>query len=319
MADQQPVFFRIEDFVNDYPHMRNPDLQKKYNLTEHQMNYLTKKLKLRKSRKQRAICCGKMVWSPEEDQFLKDNFHLMNNMALAKALGRRLTNTRTRLYELGLKRMELEYWTDEMIQFLRANYKQTGDTELAEIFSAKWPKNKGWSKKHIEKKRRYLRLKRTNSEIKNIKQKHVASGVYIKGSAKSWATKGVAKEGEIRYWNKKYNKDRPVPYIKVDGRFVHYARYRYTQLHGPIPKGHNAIFLDDDPTNLNDSNLGLVSDADLGRINVEKASKGLSDNYVAGVLSHNQPKLREEFKKHPEIIAIKRLQLQLNREINENL
>lgn len=318
MANTQP-FFLIEDFVNDYPHMRNPDLQKKYGLTEHQINYLLKKMNLKKSRKQRSICAGKIIWTPEEDQFLKDHFHVMNNAALAKALGRKLTNTRTRLYELGLKRIELEYWNEEMVKFLRENYSQIGDTEMAEIFSAKWPKNKGWSKKHIEKKRRYLKLKRTKKEIQAIYRKHVAAGVYIEGSARAWTTRGVAKEGEIRYWNKAYDKTRQVPYIKVNGRFVHYGRYRYEQIHGPIPKGYNAIFLDNDPKNLDDSNLGLVSDAELAIRNARGSSQSLSDNYVAGMLTRDQ-NLKQEIKdNYPELIKIKRNQLILTRTINENL
>lgn len=317
MADKQPVLFRIEDFVNDYIHMRNPDLQKKYNLTEHQMNYLTKKLKLRKSRRQRAICCGKIIWSPEEDQFLRDNFHVMNNMALAKALGRRLTNTRTRLYKLGLKRIELEFWTEEMIQFLRANYKQIGDTELAEIFTTKWPKNKGWHKKHIEKKRRYLKLKRSKAEIKAIHEGHIENGVYVEGSRKAWQTRGVDPDGTIRFWRSNH---RLVPHIKVDGRFVHWARHRYEQLHGPIPPGHNAIFLDNNPMNMDDKNLGLVSDRELALRNTKAASQGLSDNYVAGMLALNDSELREYIKQHhPELIEIKRKQLILNRTIHESI
>lgn len=319
MKDDKPKFFRVQDFINDYPHMHNRDLQEKYSLTEHQCNYLFKKLKLKKSRAQRSICAGKIVWTPEQDQFLKDNWQRMNNAALAKALGRKLTNTRTRLYELGMKRMELEFWTDEMIRFLRDNYRQIGDTELAEIFSTNWPKNKGWSKKHIDKTRRYLKLKRSKKEIDAIRQQHVVSGVYVKGNEKMWATRGVAKEGEIRYWKARYNKDRPVPFIKIEGQFVHYARYRYEQINGQVPEGFNVVFLDNNPENIEDRNLGIVTNAELAARNAKIASGALSDNYVVGMLSRNKD-LRDEIKNnHPELINIKRKQLLLNRTINESI
>lgn len=315
----KPIYFRIEDFVADYPHMHNRDLQKKYGLTEHQCNFLFKKLKLKKTRRQRSLSAGKLEWTPEEDQFLRDNWLHMNNVALAKALGRKLTNTRTRLYQLGMKRIELEFWTDEMVQFLRENFRKIGDTELAEIFSTKWPKNKGWSKKHIEKKRRYLKLKRTRKEMDAIRQRHIEAGVYARGNEKMWETRGVAKEGEIRYWRASYNKDRPVPLIKIDGQFVHYARYRYEQLHGPVPEGHNVVFLDNNPENIEDNNLGIVTNAELAIRNARLGPGALSDNYVAGMLSRDK-ELREEIKtNYPELIEIKRKQLILNRIINESL
>ncbi len=315
----KPIYFRIEDFVADYPHMSNRDLQKKYGLTEYQCNYISKKLNLKKTRKQRSISAGKLEWTSEEDQFLRDNWQQMDNVELAKALGRKLTNTRTRLYQLGMKRMEMEYWTDEMIQFLRENYRRIGDTELAEIFSAKWPKNKGWSKKHIEKKRRYLKLKRTKKEREAILQGHVEAGVYVRGNAKMWETRGIAKEGEIRYWRVGQNDARPVPFIKVDGSFVHYARYRYEQLNGPVPDGYNVVFLANDPKNLQDDNLGIVSNEELALRNSKLGPGALSFNYVAGMLIRDK-ELREEIKaKHPELIELKRKQLILNRTINESL
>ena len=96
---------------------------------------------------------NKIVFSDAEIQFIKDNFATMTNQQLADALGQKKTIVRTTGYKLGLKRMTLEYWTPPMVQFLRDNYQQMGDVELAEIFENEWPKNKPWCKKHIEKKR----------------------------------------------------------------------------------------------------------------------------------------------------------------------
>jgi hypothetical protein len=77
----------------------------------------------------------------------------------------------------------------------------------------------------------------------------------------------------------------------------------------------NVIFKDGNPFNLSLNNLSQVSDRDLARINAHKSSKGLSDNYVAGLLTHNDPELRKIIKRYPYILELKRKQLILNRAI----
>lgn len=61
----------------------------------------------------------------------------------------------------------------------------------------------------------------------------------------------------------------------------------------------------------------MVTDKDLARINAQKSSKILSDNYVAGLLTHNDPQLRKIIKQYPHILELKRKQLTLNRTIYE--
>ena len=131
---------------------------------------------------------NKIIFTETQHQFLRDNFKTFTNKQLANALGLNLTRTRTELYSLGLKRMELQYWTDEQVKFLKENYTLFGDTELAEIFEVKWYKNKGWTKKHIEKKRRYLKLKRTSDEIANIRKRNALQNRY-NTSEKAWETR----------------------------------------------------------------------------------------------------------------------------------
>lgn len=116
------------------------------------------------------------VWTEKMIQFLKDNFLKMTNLQLAKTLNLRLTVTRNKCRELGLKRMELEYWTKAQINFLHRNYKIKGDVEIAAIFEKKWPKKKKWVKEHICKKRGYLKLARTREEIFTIASKNASPG-----------------------------------------------------------------------------------------------------------------------------------------------
>ena len=62
---------------------------------------------------------GWHIWEDKDIKFLKDNYKNLTNPQLAKGLGIKLTTCRKKLYELGLKRMEMEYWNDEMINFIR--------------------------------------------------------------------------------------------------------------------------------------------------------------------------------------------------------
>ena len=109
---------------------------------------------------------GKEIVNKKESiRFIKSNFYRMSNGQMAEALGVYIQAVREKCYQLGLYRMRLDYWTKEQIRFLKANYKKIGDKELAILFNSKWKKEKGWTFKHIEKKRLYLKLKRTAAQL----------------------------------------------------------------------------------------------------------------------------------------------------------
>ncbi|MBX3008658.1 MAG: hypothetical protein KF816_11615 [Melioribacteraceae bacterium] len=118
----------------------------------------------------------KTIWTIEMDNFLLENYSKFTNQQLAFKLGLTLTVTRNRLYELGLQRIEMEYWSGEQIDFLRANYKTMGDVEIAGHFQKVFNKNKLWTKQQIRKKRLYLNLHRTSSEIRFIRHKNSSPG-----------------------------------------------------------------------------------------------------------------------------------------------
>lgn len=294
-----------------YPDYTNREIAKMTGWNYTEILNRGKNLGLRKDRATKSRGAGKLQLTAEQTQFLKDNYALMTNAELARAIGLKLTKTREFLYAMGLKRMELEYWTDEQIQFLRDNYQTIGDTELAEIYNQRWPKRKGWTKRHIAKKRLYLKLKRTRKELAAIREDWRQKGIYREAVRKTWEVRGVRPEGEVVFWR---INDRLVPHIKVEGRFVHWARYRWQELYGEVPKGMNVCFIDNNPGNMSDDNLCLRTDAELALIN--SASIKLTDNYIAGMLTHGNPELRAAIKSSPGLIAAKRAQLLLQRELN---
>lgn len=194
-------------------------------------------------------------WTPERLRFLKKNFRAMTNMELADSLGLKLTSVRTKCYELGLKQMELEYWTKAQINYLVKHYHKKGDKELAEIFNAKWHKGKGWTRKHIEKKRRYLGLKRTKAERTAIREGHKLNGSYIRGSKKMWDTRGISPVGSLRIW---HQKGRPFIVIRCEEGFRHYARWLWIQKKGLVKRGY-VIRIKDRTKNITIRNLEMIT------------------------------------------------------------
>lgn len=123
---------------------------------------------------------GKVIFDESDIQFIKENFQSMTNEKIANALGLKKTIVRTKAYELGLKRIELEYWPKEAIDFLKQNYNSIGNREMVKIFNQRFPKNKGWSVRHISKKMKQLNLKRTVLDCFVIKERNRDNGSFGK-------------------------------------------------------------------------------------------------------------------------------------------
>lgn len=118
-------------------------------------------------------------------------------------------------------------WTKAMDSYLRVNYGWIGDTRLAEMFEEAFPKHYPWTKKHIEKRRGYLGLKRTAEQESCLRVLNNKDG----RQAKMWETRGAAKEGDTRIWKGR-------KYIKVDGQFVLYYRHITNAKPGQVVRSH---------------------------------------------------------------------------------
>lgn len=110
---------------------------------------------------------------------------------------------------------------------------------------------------------------------------------------------------------------RYTPRIKINGKFIHWGRWAWEKHFGSIPKGMNVVFKDNNPNNYVLENLHLMTDGELSARNSKVSSQGLSDNYIAGILTHGKKDLREAIRQEKELIQLKRIQLQLNRQIHE--
>jgi len=249
---------------------------------------------------------SKKIWPETTLQYLRDNWSSMKMPELAETAGLGLTTCRSLCYQLGLKKMEMEYWTVEQISILINKYHIWGDKEIAEYFQNNFPKNKPWTIKHIEKKRKYMNLSRTPAEIKAIHKRNVSNGRFAMCSVKRWEKCGVAKQGEIRFQGR-------YPVIKINGKFIQWTRWAWQRENGDIPKGYVVTFIDGNSGNMSMNNLKLITRAELAKNNT--GTKELTDNYIASTLTRKNPALRVIVKKDSDLINLKRTQLLLQREI----
>lgn len=206
--------------------------------------------------------------------------HLSENFDLK--LG--FTTFRTELYKAKLFKCKMLRWTKAEKQFLLDNYLTKGNKEIAEKLSKP---GRIFTIKNVNKEMNLLKIKRTPEALKFIKDNHRKNGVYKNSTAR-------IKEQGTRYYPEGHIKigiDKGVPMvkIKVNGLFTPYARYRYSQLHGEIPKGHKVYFKDCNFRNISDDNLVLKKAT--GNTNAErKLYQKYYDEYFAEQ-SQNNPKV----------------------------
>lgn len=81
--------------------------------------------------------------------------------------------------------MTLEYLPPAAVQFLKDNYHVIGDCEMCRIFNKEYPKEKGWTKSHIQKKMMQLGLTRNKLNWYTIKERNRDNGSFGKRNPKN--------------------------------------------------------------------------------------------------------------------------------------
>lgn len=119
--------------------------------------------------------------------------------------------------------MNYTWWTADMEKYLVENYCNHGDKELAEMFELKFPKPFKWTKKHIEKKRYYMKLKRSPEQIHAIRCQNNKDGRQFK----MWQKRNKGQHGEVRNWGGRR-------YINISGEWILERRYIAGALPGEV-------------------------------------------------------------------------------------
>ena len=188
--------------------------------------------------------------------------------------------------------------------FIRENYSYLSRTEIARVLG----RTSGAVKTLLDKR---LQLRKTKEEILSVMRKS-NKGRFRPGS-KPANTLG---DGVVSL---RTDHDLGIQYqwIRTSKRvWVPLHRYIWELVNGPIPKKMIVTFKDGDSVNCLIENLTLISMKD-NRIR-NSGSTTLTDNYVANTIAgKNGQHLKEDILKNPELIDLKRAELNLRREIKK--
>lgn len=170
------------------------------------------------------------------------------NIPFSSVLGKRM--------ELGLKKMNMEYWTPIQVKWLKELYPHVGDLEISMMFNEAYPKEKGWTLKHIEKKRLYLGLRRTKKMLTQIRERNRMFGSWAVGIRRSKETIGVARVGSVKDWGGRL-------YEKTEAGYQLINRIVWERHYGKIPDHMNVVRVDPFGRLDDIKNLQLLTNAEL--------------------------------------------------------
>ena len=173
--------------------------------------------------------------------WLRENNHKYTDKELAAKFHCSYARIRHFKDKYNIKKQVQKKWTEEDVEFLKANYGRMGDKAIAKKLKR--------NIKGIATKRRYLQLKRTPEQLFFIRRKN---GI---------AAQKMVKKVSERYHNegeKWFQESSQRWLIRINGKAVGWHRWRYEQLHGSIPPGHMVVFADGNKLNTADENLVLL-------------------------------------------------------------
>lgn len=196
----------------------------------------------------------------DEKVFIMRHHATMTNKQLCEAINNKRPNHkkyglhcfRERIYELGLKSCERpRRWNARETKYLIRNYKMMGNIDIADNLNKYKNRTRDFNKKHIEKKMKTEKLKRTKKELDNIRQTNYSNGRYTKGLEAGRAKRRYP-EGHIvrRNCNGVYKK-----VIKYQGRFIDLRRYIFMMHNGQVQPGQHIYSRDGNPLNTHPTNL----------------------------------------------------------------
>lgn len=176
---------------------------------------------------------ARKLWTPEEDQFLRDRYNTTFTRSIAEQMGRSYSSVRDRAIHLGLKK------PDSYILQTRS---------LAGKIGSQNP--------------RTIATRFSKGSVPANKGKKMPPEVYAK------AAPTMFKKGQMPYNHKPVGSER----IDKDGyimvkvaepkKWRQKQRVVWEEAHGPIPKGYNIQFKDGNRQNVSLDNLYIISRAD---------------------------------------------------------
>ena len=181
----------------------------------------------------------------------------------------------TYLHRLGIQRQKASWvdaaWEGWQVEYLLANWRTQGDTEIAEALGFKGRK----PCKRVWKKRQHLGLHREKGEVAAIRRRNIEAGRHDSKRAGT-DHHAYAPLGTIRLHHREDDhvlfvvKVAPGEGTRNGGQWEVLSRHVWAKAHGPIPPGHVVRFTGADPMDpaqYTPGNLMLVTLAEHAAMN----------------------------------------------------
>jgi hypothetical protein len=234
----------------------------------------------------------KAIWSPEQLNFVRQNYSRMTTSQMAEALGKTKSAVKNRINILGLS----------LPENLREARKKAHSFKKG---------NTAWNKG--------MKGLQIGGQATQFKKGHIPHNARTDGEI-------------VLRFHKRENRLLKMLKVAGKRCLVWLHRYVWEQANGPIPKGYLIVFKDGNTLNCELANLELMSMADNAsrNRNIEKqkitfrrligeGKINVSDKLVAHYLSFGRnginKQLVNEYLKYPELLEAKRQSIQLNRRI----
>lgn len=220
-------------------------------------------------------------------------------------------------------------FTKEEDAYLRARYLDQPIKMMAKVLGRSYCGIKGrMDKIGVEVPKHILAARKKANQFKpgqesfnkGLKQSDYMSTEAIEKTRKTQFNKGniphnTREDGDLSIRTDKTGRE--YVYIRVAvAEWEPLHKVKWEAVNGPVPKGHCLWSIDGDSTNTDPENWELITRKENYKRN--SGSVNLTDPYVARTIAGRDSELKEEILKHPELIEIKRLNLQLNRKIKNH-
>lgn len=260
-------------------------------------------------------------WSEADKQYLRDHIETLTNEELARALNRSVSSIQTMASkELGLKRSSAAYslrlketwkrregkWSEAEKQYLVDNWQTRTRSEMATALGRTPSAVKSMGEKEMG-------LKKTPEAIRAINKRSTSRSRYKKGQLPYNTIYGDDQTIRVRK-----NKNGPAyKWIRLGFKeWKQYHIYLWEQANGPVPDDRMVVFANGDQLDCRVENLEIITKRENWLRN--SASTNLPDGYVANTIAWRDKELKAEVLKYPDLIELKRNQIQLNRTIKHH-
>lgn len=219
-------------------------------------------------------------FTPEEDQYLRDNYLKIPTKTMSKNLGRNESSARQRM-----KLLNIVVPADIAQQFRASSWMKKGSI----------PPNKGKKITDYVSPEAIARMQETQFKKGNITPNTKYDGA-----------ERICKDGYIE--------------IRISlGKYVHKHRHEWEKINGPIPEGMILVCKSEDKLNSHPDNWDMITrvenmNRNSGPLNL---TDNMVATYLAASSRKVDQDLKQEYLKHPDLIHTKRNHLNLNRKIKE--